>query len=132
MKVVIPVINWSVIGPELVLSLTAMVLLLLTVFLNKEGRKVIPYLGLAGVAVALILCFSLWGQSQYAFNRMVVLDNYSLFLKAIFLVTAGLTILMSIRFLKMEGFDHGEYYILVLFATVGMMFMASVAKRTRM
>ena len=127
MNVVIPAISWNVIGPELILSLTAMVLLLLTVFLNKEGRKVIPYLGLAGVAVSLILCFSLWGQSQYAFNRMVVLDNYSLFLKAIFLVTAGLTILMSIRFLKVEGFDHGEYYILVLFATVGMMFMASAA-----
>jgi NADH-quinone oxidoreductase subunit N len=58
---------------------------------------------------------------------MVVLDNYSLFLKAIFLVTAGLTILMSIRFLKAEGFEHGEYYILLLFATVGMMFMASAA-----
>jgi len=57
----------------------------------------------------------------------VVLDNYSLFLKAIFLVTAGLTILMSIRFLKVEGFEHGEYYILLLFATVGMMFMASAA-----
>ena len=127
MKVVIPVINWTVIGPELVLSLTAMVLLLLTVFLKKEDRRVIPYLSLAGVAVSLILCFSLWGQSQYAFNRMVVLDNYSLFLKAIFLVTAGLTILMSIRFLKVEGFEHGEYYILLLFATVGMMFMASAA-----
>ncbi len=127
MKVVIPAINWNVIGPELILSLTAMVLLLLTVLVKKEGQRVIPYLSLAGVVVSLILCFSLWGQSQYAFNRMVVLDNYSLFLKVIFLVTAGLTILMSIRFLKVEGFEHGEYYVLLLFATVGMMFMASAA-----
>jgi len=34
---------------------------------------------------------------------------------------------MSIRFLKVEGFEHGEYYVLLLFATVGMMFMASAA-----
>jgi NADH-quinone oxidoreductase subunit N len=127
MKVAIPEIHWNVIGPELILTLTAMVLLLLTVFMKKEGRKVIPYLGLAGVIFSLFLCFSLWGKPQYGFNRMVILDNYSLFLKAIFLITAGLTILMSIRFLRVEGFDHGEYYILVLFATVGMMFMASAA-----
>ena len=58
---------------------------------------------------------------------MVVQDNYSLFFKLIFLITAGLTILMSIRFLKLEGFEHGEYYVLLLFATVGMMLMASAA-----
>src|SRR4030066_70364 len=34
---------------------------------------------------------------------------------------------MSIRFLRVEGFEHGEYYVLLLFATVGMMFMASAA-----
>jgi NADH-quinone oxidoreductase subunit N len=127
MKVVIPVINWMVIGPELILTLTAMVLILLSALLKKEGRGVIPYLGLAGVVLSLVLCLTQWGQSQYAFNRMVIQDNYSLFFKAIFLITAGLTLLMSIRFLKVEGFEHGEYYILLLFATVGMMLMASAA-----
>jgi NADH-quinone oxidoreductase subunit N len=34
---------------------------------------------------------------------------------------------MSIRYLRQEGFEHGEYYVLVLFAAVGMMFMASAA-----
>jgi NADH-quinone oxidoreductase subunit N len=127
MNVVIPVIHWNVIGPELILTLTAMVLLLLTGFARKRGQGAIPILSLIGVGLSLIFCFSLWGQSQYAFNRMVVLDNYSLFLKAIFLVTAGLTILMSIRFLKIEEHEFGEYYVLLLFATVGMMFMASAA-----
>ncbi len=127
MKVVIPIINWNVIGPEMILTLTAIVLLLLTGFARKQGQGAIPILSLIGVGLSLVFCFSLWGQSQYAFNRMVVLDNYSLFLKAIFLVTAGLTILMSIRFLKIEEHEFGEYYILLLFATVGMMFMASAA-----
>jgi NADH-quinone oxidoreductase subunit N len=57
----------------------------------------------------------------------VVTDNYSLFFKVIFLITTGLTVLMSIRYLKDEESEHGEYYILVLFAAVGMMFMASAA-----
>ncbi len=127
MNMVIPAVNWSAIGPELILSLTAMGLLILNVLAKKGAKGAIPYLSLAGIVVALIFCFSLWGKSEYAFNRMVVVDNYSLFFKIVFLITAALTVLMSIRFLQEEEFEYGEYYVLVLFAAVGMMFMASAA-----
>lgn len=127
MNLVIPEINWSAIGPELTLSITAMVLLLLSVAASPAVRRAIPYLSLLGVALALLLCISLWGKSAYAFNRMVVLDNYALFFKTIFLITTALTVLMSIRYLKEQGYEHGEYYVLILFAAVGMMFMASAA-----
>jgi len=127
MNVVIPAINWSSIGPELILSLTAMGLLILNVLANQGAKRAIPYLSLAGIAVAFVFCLRLWGGSEYAFHGMVVVDNYSLFFKIIFLLTAALTVLMSIRYLQEEGFEQGEYYILVLFAAVGMMFMASAA-----
>ncbi|MGD0625339.1 MAG: NADH-quinone oxidoreductase subunit N, partial [Thermodesulfobacteriota bacterium] len=127
MNIVIPAVNWGAIGPELILSLTAMGLLILNVLAKKGAKGAIPYLGLAGIVLALLFCFSLWGKSEYAFNRMVVVDNYSLFFKMIFLITAALTVLMSIRFLQEEEFEYGEYYILVLFSAVGMMFMASAA-----
>jgi len=53
MNVVIPAIKWSAIGPELILAVTAMVLLLLSVFLKKESRNLIPPLSLIGVLLAL-------------------------------------------------------------------------------
>jgi NADH-quinone oxidoreductase subunit N len=127
MNVVIPEINWSAIGPELILSITAMGLLLLNVLAKPGSKGAVPYLSLTGVIIALLFCLTLWGNPEYAFNRMVVTDNYSLFFKVIFLITTGLTVLMSIRYLKDEESEHGEYYILVLFAAVGMMFMASAA-----
>jgi NADH-quinone oxidoreductase subunit N len=127
MNIVTPAVNWSAIGPELILSLTAMALLLINVLVKKGAKGAIPYLSLAGIVLALLLCVSLWGKAEYAFNRMVVVDNYSLFFKIIFLITTGLTVLMSIRFLQTEEFDYGEYYVLVLFAAVGMMLMASAA-----
>ncbi len=34
-------------------------------------------------------------------------------------------IILSVRYLQIEDENHGEYYALMLFATVGMMFMAS-------
>ena len=68
MNVIIPAINWSAIGPELILSLTAMGLLILNVFAQKAAKGALPYLSLAGIVVALVLCISLWGKSEYAFN----------------------------------------------------------------
>jgi NADH-quinone oxidoreductase subunit N len=42
-----------------------------------------------------------------------------------FLIGAALSILLSIKYLDIEGEQRGEYYALILFAVVGMMFMAS-------
>jgi NADH-quinone oxidoreductase subunit N len=56
---------------------------------------------------------------------MVHLDGFALIFRALFLLTAALAIAISIRYLDIEREQHGEYYALVLFATVGMMFLAS-------
>ncbi|MBI4495772.1 MAG: NADH-quinone oxidoreductase subunit N [Deltaproteobacteria bacterium] len=127
MSIAFPAVNLTVIGPELVVSITALVLLLLNALAKDGARGAIPYLSLAGIAGALLLCFGLWGRGEYAFGQMVVLDNYSLFFKIVFLLTAAFTILLSVRYLKEEGFELGEYYILLLFASVGMMLMAAAA-----
>src|SRR5207237_9315799 len=51
------------------------------------------------------------------------LDGFAIIFKAIFLLAAALAIAISTRYLDIEGEQHGEYYALVLFATVGMMFL---------
>lgn len=125
MNLVIPDVNWSTVGPELILSLAAMGLLIFSVLSKASARRAIPYLSLLAVIAAFVLAAGQWGRAEYGFQQMVVLDHYSLFFKYIFLLTAGLTILMSIRFLREEGFEFGEYYVLILLATVGMMLMAA-------
>jgi len=127
MNVAIPAIHWTVIGPELVLSATAIGLMILVVLAKKTAPRLTPILTLAGAIGAMAFCISLWGQSASSFRGMVVLDPYALFFKILFLMNTALTALMSIRYLHREGFEHGEYYILLLFATVGMMLMASAA-----
>ncbi len=127
MKVVIPQINWNAIGPELIITITAMILLLLSFGVRSRSKELIPYLSLVGIIIALVYTLALWGRQEYGFQNFLILDNYALFFKIIFLLTAALTILMSIRYLQEEGFDYGEYYALILFATVGMMLMAAAA-----
>ncbi|HXN23599.1 MAG TPA: NADH-quinone oxidoreductase subunit N [Candidatus Dormibacteraeota bacterium] len=55
----------------------------------------------------------------------ILIDPFFIFFASIFLIATALVILLSVRYLDMEDEQEGEYYALVLFATVGMMFMAS-------
>ena len=55
---------------------------------------------------------------------MFVVDGFATFFKLVFLVSAALTVLLSHRYLSLEGGRPGEYYFLVLTATLGMMIMA--------
>lgn len=55
----------------------------------------------------------------------VLSDPYALFFKLLFLGTSVVTVLVSFRYLRLTGISQGEYFALILFATVGMMVMAS-------
>jgi NADH-quinone oxidoreductase subunit N len=57
------------------------------------------------------------------FYGMVHIDGFALVFRAIFLIAAALAIAISMRYLDIEREQHGEYYALILFATLGMMFL---------
>jgi NADH-quinone oxidoreductase subunit N len=59
------------------------------------------------------------------FSGMMVADGYSAFFNVLFLASAGLSILASIKYLDKENLQYPEYYILLMFSTLGMMLMAS-------
>lgn len=123
--IAIPAINFAPIMPEIILSIFAMVLLLVNVFVPSEQKAYLGYLSLIGIVIAGFTLMGGWGTTLSAFNDSVVQDNFSLFFKGIFLLTAGMTILISDQYFKREECNLGELYPLLLFATVGMMLMAS-------
>lgn len=118
----------QLIAPELILTVCACVALVMEVILPYRKSKVTAYFALVGVALAAISLGVQWWFIRNVlpldgFYGMVRIDGFALIFKAIFLVAAGLAIAISTRFLDIEGEQHGEYYALVLFATVGMMFL---------
>lgn len=123
--IAIPAINMSVIAPEIILSVVAMALLLLNVFVKGEQKGYLGYLSIAGILVTLYSLTTGWGAPQDAFSGSVVQDNFAIFFKGIFLVSAAMSILITDQYLEREGCNHGEIYPLMLFATVGMMLMAA-------
>ncbi|GLI37837.1 NADH-quinone oxidoreductase subunit N [Geobacter hydrogenophilus] len=123
--IAIPAINFAPIMPEVILSIFAMVLLLVNVFVPSEHKAYLGYLSLVGLIVAGFTLIGGWGVPLSAFNDSVVRDNFSIFFKGIFLLTVGMSILISDQYFKREECNLGELYPLLLFATVGMMLMAS-------
>ena len=121
----------QLIMPEMILTLFACAALVLDVMLPRDRKQIVAWVSLAGVGLTLvslgILYFSFVRkvQSQTGFYDMIVVDNYSVVFKLMFLIGAALSILLSIKYLEVEGEQRGEYYSLILFSVVGMMFMAS-------
>lgn len=114
--------------PELILTMVACIVLVMEVILPYRKTMLTAYMALIGIALAAISLGVQWWSvgsgSVDGFYGMVRIDGFALLFKAIFLVAAGLAIGISTRYLDIEGEQHGEYYALVLFATVGMMFLA--------
>src|SRR5687767_11072420 len=125
----INVADLQLIAPELILTACACVALIMEVILPYRKSKLTAYFSLVGVALAFVSLALQWFYLRQAlpldaFYGMVRIDGFALLFKAIFLIAAALAIGISTRFLDIEGEQHGEYYALVLFATVGMMFIA--------
>jgi NADH-quinone oxidoreductase subunit N len=59
------------------------------------------------------------------FGGTFLLDPFSAYFKLAFYTACGLGILISMKYLDIEDIHRGEYYALMLFATSGMMLMAS-------
>jgi NADH-quinone oxidoreductase subunit N len=122
----IPEIDLYLIAPEIIITVFGFLVLLVDVFLPKEERK--SYLGiisLIGIVVAFLFTLPQMGSVKSGFEGMFISDGYALFFKITFLIIAFLTVLISIGYTQREGIAFGEYYALILFATLGMMLMAA-------
>lgn len=123
--ITIPAVNLTPILPEIFLSVLAMALLLINVFVPGDRKGYLSNLSFVGILGAGVLVGVSWGMHIESFSGSVVLDNFASFFKMIFLVSAGLAILISNQYMEREGCNHGELYPLILFTVVGMMLMAS-------
>ena len=110
--------------PELVLTGGALLLLLLSVLVPRRDGLLL-WTALAIVAVTLVLVVRFFGLDVTAARGLLAIDSFAAFFKVIVLLSAALTLLMSAPYLRVEGIRVGEYYFLILCATIGMMFMAS-------
>ncbi|BCB97017.1 NADH-quinone oxidoreductase subunit N [Dissulfurispira thermophila] len=115
-----PFLDLAPVTPEIIITISATVLLILElIFKNKA---VLAFVAVAVAASAMYVMPSSYGQT---FGGMFVSDGYSTYFKLIFMINLILTILISLKYIQRQKAEYGEYYSLLLFATTGMMLMAS-------
>jgi len=119
-------VNFTPLLPTTQLLVTALVVMLRDLFIEEhEPKRILVFLSLVGIGLAAGETVALWGVQESAFHDSIVLDNFAHYFALIFMLAAGLTILSSIDYIRQAGIHEGEFYALVLFATVGMMLMAA-------
>ncbi len=116
-------------SPEFSLALVALVVM--TVDLFTKRRIVTITVALVGliipVAFTISQALSLTG-THHAFFNMLVVDQYAIFFKIVFLLIAAVMLLASYSYVGKYVKADGEFYTLMLFSVTGMMFMASTSE----
>jgi len=114
--------------PELIIITAACLVLAFDPVTPSSRKDLLAWLSLG----ALALCIGLTGGQisvlnvrVTAFSDLIVIDAYARFWKLLLYVVSGLTILMSMPYLKAERLNLGEYYGFILLALSGMMVMVS-------
>ncbi len=110
--------------PEIVLTTGALVLLLADLMVPRDKQSILAWVTLAVLGATAVALVPVAGVNVQVSRGLIAVDTFALFFKVLFLIAAALTVLMSVRFLEVEGTRAGEYYFLILCATLGMMFMA--------
>jgi NADH-quinone oxidoreductase subunit N len=117
--------DFVVILPELILCAMGLVVLLFDLFGSGRGTGNLAGLTLLALGLAGYAGYTLMGTQLEGFTGTIAADDYSIAFGAIFLAVSALTVLLSMRYLPDRRMGYGEYYALLLFATAGMMLMAS-------
>jgi len=120
-------LNLELLVPELTLAATAVVVVLLDLFIQRKGLLVV--VSLAGIVVSAGFTIAMWGATPQAiFNNMLAIDNFALFFKLLFLGIAALVILASVDYASRLARFQGEYYALLLLSALGMMLMSATTE----
>ena len=127
-----PTLDYHALLPEILLAGLIIVVLVADLFLPERSKwltSTIAGLGLIGCAIPLItLALSKHDGVRAArsmFGGAYVVDDFSLVLKALFLIAGYVVILLSTNYIEEGGYYQGEYYVLLLTAILGMVMMAS-------
>jgi NADH-quinone oxidoreductase subunit N len=124
-----PTIDWHAIAPELIL-IVGINVVLGTDLLIAESKKwatatITGVVLLAAFVPIVTLAVVQEDGLRSLFDGRYVVDDFSLVLKALFLLTAYVVVLISQTELEEGGYYQGEYYVLLLCSVLGMVMMAS-------
>ncbi len=119
-------INIALAAPEIFLLIMTCVIMLVDLYSAEEARE--GRLFFLSITTLVLVAVSLYGPltaPRYAFNNMFVVDGMAVMLKAAIAIAVAIVIIYSRAYLVARKLFSGEFILLILFATLGMMVMVS-------
>ena len=112
--------------PEIIVLLTACTVLLVDLFAVKKNRSLtLAITTIIGLLLAMYSETLLHGKDITGFYGTVVADDFSILFEFIYMSVAIITVFVSRHYIAENEMNFGEYYVLLLTAVSGMMFMTS-------
>jgi NADH-quinone oxidoreductase subunit N len=121
----LPLADLVTILPELLIVGMACLILVLDPITPTGKKDFMAWMSLGVLGVCALITMGDFGETTVAFGGLVVVDAYAAFWKMLLYLVSGLTILLSMSYLKEEKIELAEYYAFVLLALAGMMVMVS-------
>ncbi len=123
-----PTVDWHALAPEIILVGTVCVLLLLDVILLERARPMISAVAGIGFLAALIPLVTLAvsdDTTREMFGGAYVVDRPILLLKALFIISGYVVVLLATNYVAEGDYWESEFYTLIVASVIGMTVMAS-------
>lgn len=118
-------LNAGVIIPEGIVILTLLVVLITDLIGGRNASNWTPYIAIAGLLSSVVALFLQWDNpNPIAFFGGFNSDALSIVFRGVIALSAALTILMSITYVRETGTALGEFLMILLTATIGGMFLS--------
>ena len=118
--------------PMTLLALFALGILLIDLMIPPESKWANALIALVGVLFSTAGVIKIQSGMQATASmgslgmmRALLIDRFAIYFFYLFLASTAISILISMRYLKSEHENHGEYYALMLLSVIGMMCMAA-------
>ena len=109
--------------PTVIVATVGVVVVVYDAFRNDAPE--IPWIATAGLAVAFVLELFALDNPATAFAGQLYTGGFSAYVNAVILLGAIGSVILSVPYLERVGHNYGEVHALILFATCGMMVLAS-------
>ena len=122
-----PALDWHALAPELTLLGVGTLVTVADIAFDDRAKRIMPTLAGIGLLVTLIpiLTLAADGAERSMFGGAYVVDDFSLVVKALFIVVGYIVVLMSVDYVRDGDYYENEYYTLLLTSLLGMVMMAS-------
>jgi NADH-quinone oxidoreductase subunit N len=111
--------------PELVLAALVLVIITVDLFLSRANKWLLTPLTVGGLIVAGAALIPVWGINEEVYNGFYVVDDLSIFLKGVTIVTGILSALFAPSYLRIRRIPLGEFNMILVTALIGMCVLAS-------